>query len=71
MHTITAAHATTAQPRTVRRYGLVLYFVGAYAWTWLFQLLSALMARHTISLPYRASSSKQLGFLAQRWPRSA
>ncbi len=70
MHTLTASNATTAQPRAARRYGLILFFVVAYAWDWLFQLLSILIARHTISLPLRASSSKRSGFLTQRWPRS-
>jgi membrane protease YdiL (CAAX protease family) len=63
MHTITATSATTAQPRTVRRYGLILYFVAAYAWTWLFQLLSALMARHTINLPLPGELIETIGFL--------
>jgi len=51
MQTITVSSATTAQPRAARRYGLILFFVASYAWTWLFQLLSMLIARHTISLP--------------------
>jgi len=63
MHTIIAANATATQPRTVRRYDLILYFVAAYAWTWLFQLLSALMARHTISLPLPGELVETIGLL--------
>src|SRR5215213_1794059 len=63
MHTITAASATTAQPRAARRYGLILFFVAAYAWIWLFQLLSALMARHAISLPLPSELVETIGLL--------
>jgi membrane protease YdiL (CAAX protease family) len=51
MQTITASSATTAQPRTVRRYGLILYFVAAYAWQWLCLFLSFLMVHGQITLP--------------------
>ena len=32
MHTITASSATPAQPRAARPYGMILFFVVAYAW---------------------------------------
>jgi membrane protease YdiL (CAAX protease family) len=63
MHTIIAASATPAQPRAARRYGLILYFVTAYAWTWLFQMLSALMVRHTINLPLSGELVETIGLL--------
>jgi len=63
MHTLTASSTTTAQPRAARRYGLILFFVAAYAWTWLFQLLSVLIARHTISLPLPRELVETIGFL--------
>jgi len=63
MQTITASSVTTAQPRAARRYGLILFFVVAYAWTWLFQMLSALMARHTISLPLPGELIETIGLL--------
>jgi membrane protease YdiL (CAAX protease family) len=63
MHTFTAASATTAPPRAARRYGLILFFVAAYAWTWLFQLLSVLIARDTISLPLPRELVDTIGFL--------
>src|SRR6266540_2141712 len=63
MHTLTASSTTTAQPRAARRYGLILFFVAAYAWTWLFQLLSMLIARHTISLPLPRELVETIGFL--------
>ena len=51
MHTLTASSTTTAQPRTARRYGLILYFVAAYAWQWLCLFLSFLMVHGQITLP--------------------
>jgi hypothetical protein len=63
LQTITASSATTAQPRAARRYGLILFFVVAYAWDWLFQLLSILIARHTISLPLPRELVETIGFL--------
>jgi len=51
MQTITPASATMAQPRAARPYGLVLYFVAAYAWQWLCLFISFLMVRGQISLP--------------------
>jgi uncharacterized protein len=51
MQTITSAGATTAQPRAARRYGLLLYFVAAYAWQWLCLSISYLMVHEQISLP--------------------
>ena len=51
MHAITPASVTTPQPRATRRYGLILYFVAAYAWQWLCLLISFLMVRGQISLP--------------------
>ena len=51
MHTITASNATTAQPRAARPYGLILYFVAAYAWQWLCLFISYLMVRGQITLP--------------------
>jgi hypothetical protein len=64
MHTLTASNATTAQPRAARRYGLILFFVVAYAWDWLFQLLSILIARQTISLPLPRDLVETIGFLS-------
>jgi len=51
MHTLTASNATTAQPRAARPYGLILYFVAAYAWQWLCLFISYLMVRGQITLP--------------------
>src|SRR5215470_554243 len=51
MQTITASSATTAQPRAARRYGLILYFVAAYAWQWLCLFISFLMVHGQITLP--------------------
>jgi membrane protease YdiL (CAAX protease family) len=51
MHAITPASVTTPQPRAARRYGLIFYFVAAYAWQWLCLLISFLMVRGQITLP--------------------
>jgi len=51
MQTITAWSATLAQPRAARPYGLILYFVAAYAWQWLCLFISYLMVRGQVSLP--------------------
>jgi membrane protease YdiL (CAAX protease family) len=51
MHTITAPSTTMAQPRAARPYGLILYFIAAYAWQWLCLFLSFLMVRGQITLP--------------------
>ena len=51
MQTITASREITASPRAARPYGLILYFVAAYAWQWLCLFLSFLMIRGQITLP--------------------
>src|SRR6476661_8032260 len=51
MQTIAPASVTTAQPRAARPYGLILYFVAAYAWQWLCLFLSFLMAHGQVTLP--------------------
>ena len=63
MQTITASSVPTAHPRAARRYGLLLFFVAAYAWTWLFQLLGVLITRHTISLPLPRELVDTIAFL--------
>src|SRR6476660_3596965 len=48
--TKTSATGCLTKP-SPRRFALLFYFVGAYAWTWCFSLLKILAQREIISIP--------------------